>query len=153
VYGDVEAETPAAVLNEFIGQDGAYIALHAYLTPNEQTSDALEDLQAALRDATGLAVTAGYGPRFLHSTGQLHKGDAGDGLFIQLTAEMPEDIDIPDEPDSSESAMSFGTLKEAQALGDRQALLDAGREVLRFRFANTRSGLEALTDALPGKRA
>ncbi len=148
VYGDIDAETPADALKTFIEQDGAYIALHAYLTPNEQTSDALEKLQAALRDATGLAVTAGYGPRFLHSTGQLHKGDAGNGLFIQFTAEMPEDIAIPDEPDSDASAMSFGTLKEAQALGDRQALLDAGRQVLRFRFANTRSGLETLTAAL-----
>ena len=74
----------------------------------------------------------GYGPRFLHSTGQMHKGDKGVGLFIQFTSDSEEDIPIPDEPGSSSSSISFGVLKTAQALGDRQALLDAGRSVIRY---------------------
>ena len=74
----------------------------------------------------------GYGPRFLHSTGQLHKGDAGRGLFIQLTADDLRDAPIPDELGQTASALSFGVLKAAQAFGDRQALLDAGRRVLRL---------------------
>jgi hypothetical protein len=77
-------------------------------------------------------VTTGYGPRFLHSTGQLHKGDAGKGLFVQITAEAPVDAAIPDEAGQSASSMSFNVLKLSQALGDRQALLDRGRKVIRF---------------------
>jgi hypothetical protein len=79
-----------------------------------------------------LATTSGFGPRFLHSTGQLHKGDAGNGLFIQFTSEMPEDVPIPDEPGKKASSMSFGVLKNAQALGDRRALLDNKRNVITF---------------------
>ena len=85
-----------------------------------------------LRERFRIAVTVGYGPRFLHSTGQLHKGDAGRGLFIQLTADDPRDAPIPDELGSSGSALTFGVLKAAQVFGDRQALIDAGRRVIRF---------------------
>ena len=79
-----------------------------------------------------LATTVGYGPRFLHSTGQLHKGDAGNGLFIQLTADDERDAPIPDEASRGASSLTFGVLKEAQALGDRQALLDGERRFIRF---------------------
>ena len=74
----------------------------------------------------------GYGPRFLHSTGQLHKGDGGRGLFIQITAASPRDIAIPDAPGRADSSIRFGTLKLAQALGDKRALQDKGRQVIRF---------------------
>ncbi len=74
----------------------------------------------------------GYGPRFLHSTGQLHKGDAGRGLFIQFTADDPRDAPIPDELGRPESALTFGILKQAQVFGDRQALLNAGRRAIRI---------------------
>ena len=86
----------------------------------------------AIRDEFHLAATVGYGPRFLHSTGQLHKGDAGRGIFIQLTADDAEDVAIPDEAGSPASLLTFGVLKAAQAMGDRQALADAGRRVIRF---------------------
>ena len=135
VYGsDNGATTPAEALRGFLAQagDGAYLALHAYLTPNAETTAALQALRSHLRDSTKLATTLGYGPRFLHSTGQLHKGDAGHGLFIQFTADDPREADIPDEAGRGESAMTFGVLKSAQALGDRQALLDGGRGVIRF---------------------
>jgi transaldolase / glucose-6-phosphate isomerase len=134
VYGDVQADSPGAALKAFVaqGKPGAYIALQAYIQPGAEAEAALQKLRVALRAATGYAVTVGYGPRFLHSTGQLHKGDSGNGLFIQFTAATPRDADIPDEAGKPESAMSFGVLKESQALGDRQALLDAGRHVIRF---------------------
>jgi hypothetical protein len=91
----------------------------------------------------------GYGPRFLHSTGQLHKGDAGKGLFIQFTADDPRDAPIPDEAGSPDSTMSFGVLKAAQALGDRQALLDADRRVIRFHLgSNVVGGLMQLAEAV-----
>ncbi len=150
VIGAVTADSPADALHAFLdhAQDGSYIALHAYVTPMDETTALLQDLQARLRDQTQMAVTVGYGPRFLHSTGQLHKGDAGKGLFIQITADMPTDLDIPDEAGADDSAMSFGTLKNAQALGDRQALLDENRHVLRLHLADQVAGLEALRDAV-----
>jgi transaldolase/glucose-6-phosphate isomerase len=132
VYGEASADSAPGALRAFVDQGGAYIALQAYVEPAEATTAALRSLQAALRDATKLAVTVGYGPRFLHSTGQLHKGDAGNGLFVQFLADDPTDAPIPDEAGSDASSITFGVLKEAQALGDRRALLDAGRRVIRF---------------------
>ena len=76
----------------------------------------------------------GYGPRFLHSTGQLHKGDGGNGLFVQFTTDAERDAPIPDEAGRPESSMSFGVLKSAQALGDARALREAGRRLIRFRL-------------------
>jgi transaldolase/glucose-6-phosphate isomerase len=127
-------ETPNQVLEGFIteAKTGAYICLQAYLQPTPEVDQALTALRLYLRDRSRLATTAGYGPRFLHSTGQLHKGDGGAGLFIQLTSDASQDIPIPDEAGSDESSISFGVLIQAQALGDRQALLDANRRVLRF---------------------
>ena len=114
--------------NESVGR--SYIALQAYVNPTDQVRDALLALRSRIRGTCRMATTLGYGPRFLHSTGQLHKGDAGHGLFIQLTEEMPEDAPIPDRIGEKGSIVSFGLLKTAQAMGDRQALLDAGRRVL-----------------------
>ncbi len=125
--------TPAE-LQKFLAQvtTGSYIALQAYVTPTAETTAALHSLQTYLRDTTHTAVTIGYGPRFLHSTGQLHKGDAGNGLFIQFVADAPQDVPIPDEAGSDASAMPFGVLIRAQALGDGQALQEAGRPLIRF---------------------
>ncbi len=77
-----------------------------------------------------VATTLGYGPRFLHSTGQLHKGDSGNGYFIQFISDIEYDAPIPDEAGKDDSSISFGTLIKAQALGDRQALIDNKRKVL-----------------------
>lgn len=109
-----------------------YIVLQAYLHPTMRTDAALLALRVQLRDRYKLATTVGYGPSFLHSSGQLYKGDAGNGLFVQLTAEPTRDADIPDAPGSSESSITFGVLERAQALGDRQAMEEAGRRVIRF---------------------
>ncbi|MGB1289331.1 MAG: hypothetical protein ACPG7F_22535, partial [Aggregatilineales bacterium] len=134
VYGDTSADSPGAALKAFVAQggDGAYISLHAYIPSTPESDAALQSLQKTLRDSTKLATTVGYGPRFLHSTGQLHKGDAGNGLFVQFMADMPQDADIPDAAGDDASGMRFGTLKIAQSLGDRQALLDEDRHMLRI---------------------
>jgi transaldolase/glucose-6-phosphate isomerase len=114
----------------------SYVALQAYLQPAPETSGALLDLRTRIRDKQRLATTVGYGPRFLHSTGQLHKGDKGNGLFIQFTSDPLRDVAIPDEAGSPASSMTFGLLKMAQALGDKQALLDKGRCVIRFHLGS-----------------
>jgi hypothetical protein len=117
-------------------QEGDYIAIQAYLLPTPETGAALNALRDQLRDRYHLATTTGYGPRFLHSTGQLHKGDAGNGLFVQLIAAESEDVPIPEEAGSEASSISFGVLIGAQALGDWQALRNAGRRVLRLDLGN-----------------
>jgi hypothetical protein len=129
-----EPATPQGALKSFLAQarPGDYIALQAYIQPTDAAYVALQNLRLTLRDHTSLATTLGYGPRYLHSTGQLHKGDAGKGLFIQITDDATEDAPIPDQPGSPGSSMSFGVLKMAQASGDRRALLKANRRVLRF---------------------
>lgn len=128
------------------GAGRSYIAIHAYLQPTPETDAALLALRLGLRNRYKLATTVGYGPRFLHSTGQLHKGDAGHGLFIQITADDPQDVPIPDEVGTS---VSFGVLKRAQALGDRQALVAAGRQVIHFHLEKEGvDGLKRLVEQL-----
>lgn len=128
------AEPTAANLNTFIAQaqPGDYIAIQAYVPPTAKTDALLQQLRTQLLEKTKCATTVGYGPRFLHSTGQLHKGDAGNGLFIQFTSEPQKDIAVPDTAGEAASGISFGVLKIAQALGDAQALLDENRRLIRF---------------------
>jgi transaldolase / glucose-6-phosphate isomerase len=116
-----------AALKEFLNdaQSGDYIAIMGYLPRSSSMAAALQELQVAIRNRTKRAVTVGFGPRFLHSTGQLHKGGPNNGLFLQITADPVEDIQIP------EKGISFGTLERAQALGDYEALEASGRRVLR----------------------
>jgi transaldolase/glucose-6-phosphate isomerase len=122
------------------GLGRSYIALQAYVQPTAEIDKLLKRLRVQLRDRYKLATTVGYGPRFLHSTGQLHKGDAGNGLFIQFTADAERDAAIPDEAGKPDSSMTFGVLKMAQALGDGQALLEAGRRVIRFDLGTDAAG-------------
>jgi glucose-6-phosphate isomerase len=131
---DNDMDTIKSKLGSFLrgAKPGAYIGLHAYIRQTGETDELFRRLRGVLRDQLGLAATVGYGPRFLHSTGQLHKGDSGNGLFIQLTADDPEDISIPDEMDTRRSSISFGALKARQADGDRLALIHAGRRVIRL---------------------
>ncbi len=132
---DVESATlKSNVLKEFLDQakQGDYAAFQAYLQPTKETDAALKLLRLRVRNRFKLATTVGYGPRFLHSTGQLHKGDAGRGLFIQFTAHDRRDAPIPDEAGSDTSSITFGVLKRAQALGDMKALEDKGRRIIRF---------------------
>ena len=130
------AEPSAANLRAFLEgmETGEYVAIHAYVTPSPQADAALKRAQLAVRSLTGRAVTVGYGPRFLHSTGQLHKGDRGGGRFIQFISDADEDLPIPDVAGEGASQMSFQVLKRSQALGDALALREAmpPRAVIQF---------------------
>jgi len=116
-------------------EPGDYIAIQAYLPMTLETIKQMRIIQASLQKYTGIAVTVGFGPRFLHSTGQLHKGDRGNGLFIQLTCDEEQDITIPDNPGSHDSDLSFQILKTAQAMGDYHALKNENRRVIHFHFS------------------
>jgi hypothetical protein len=158
VYASFSAGNLEEAFNTFLAQANpgdnessgrSYLTLQAYVKPSDDTYAALKELRTECQTKNRMATTLGYGPRFLHSTGQLHKGDGGHGLFIQITADMPEDCPIPDHAGGEESSISFGTLKMAQALGDRQALIDEGRNVIRFHIGkNVVSGLRQLVRVL-----
>ncbi len=155
VYGEVQADTIGEALNQFLKQGNfnnrnrSYVAIQAYLQPTETMDGMLQKIRTEIQKKYTAATTVGFGPRFLHSTGQLHKGDGGDGLFIQLTADSEKDVPIPDTPGNDQSSISFGVLKMAQAMGDQQALLDAGRKVIRFHFGKQpQSKLNRITEAL-----
>ena len=98
-YFKETAATIPAALKKFLTQahPGDYLALMAYIAETPATQRAFQDIRRLLQERLNLTTTLGYGPRFLHSTGQLHKGDAGNGLFIQITAGHTQDIAIPDE--------------------------------------------------------
>lgn len=142
VFTDKTGDSIGGVLKQFLAEANVsdtprgYVAFHAYVPMEEETIEALQGLRSMIQRKLKLATTVGFGPRFLHSTGQLHKGDAGNGVFIQITADMPQDVAIPDEPGSSASGISFGVLKTAQAQGDLQALEDAGRSVVRLHLSS-----------------
>jgi glucose-6-phosphate isomerase len=123
----------AMIVHAFLheAKAGDYVAIQAYVAPSDATTAALAALRVAIRDHLKVATTVGYGPRFLHSTGQLHKGDGGHGVFLQIVTRPGTIVAIPDTADSNASRMTFGVLKEAQALGDREALLNVKRRVLR----------------------
>lgn len=151
VYGAIAGQTPSEALSSFLSQAsaGAYVALQIYLPPSLQIDEALAELRKVISRKYAMAVTTGYGPRYLHSTGQLHKGDAGRGLFLQLTGENETDLPIPDELGKPASCLTFGGLKAAQAEADRQALLDKGRRVLRLHWKkDAAAGLKALAENL-----
>lgn len=102
---------------------GDYLAIMAYLRPTPELERAVSALREGVMKRHRIATTFGYGPRFLHSTGQLHKGGPDSGMFLQMVAPFQEDIEVP------EAGYSFGTLAQAQALGDLQALTSMGRRV------------------------
>ena len=127
-YGPVMGATVAEALRAFLTGfvPGNYIAIMAYLPYTADIDAALNELRLTLRTGLQAATTVGYGPRFLHSTGQLHKGDGNNGLFIQITHTPDKDIEIPGEK------YSFATLVAAQAQGDYNALQQSGRRLIRF---------------------
>lgn len=139
------AQSVEGVLAAFLkeARPGDYAALMAYLEQNEAIEWELEAVRLKLRDHLRLATTVGFGPRFLHSTGQLHKGGPNIGLYIQLTADDAQDLPVPGEP------YSFSTLKQAQALGDMQSLIAKDRRVLRVHLGeDAASGLKRLAAAM-----
>jgi transaldolase / glucose-6-phosphate isomerase len=140
-----EAQTISGILAAQINTTNAgdYFALLAYLPMVAETEATLQELRRRIRHITRRAITMGYGPRFLHSTGQLHKGGGNNGVFIQITCDNAEDIAIPGEQ------YSFGVLKAAQAMGDIEALSNKQRRALRLHVGhNVADGLEVLTRAV-----
>ncbi|MBI1873652.1 MAG: bifunctional transaldolase/phosoglucose isomerase [Acidobacteria bacterium] len=124
---------------------GDYFAVNAYLEMNDDNQQHLQAIRHAVRDRKRVATTLGYGPRFLHSTGQLHKGGPNTGVFLQITAEDAEDLLIPGKE------YSFGTLKRAQASGDYEVLAHRGRRLLPVHLGpDVRSGLRELGRAVEG---
>ena len=132
-----EAPASAATLDSVLetAAPGDYVALLAYVQRTEGMDQRLLDARTRLRDRLRVATTSGYGPRFLHSTGQLHKGGPNSGVFIQVLADDAADLPIPGQP------FTFGWLKHAQADGDLAALLARGRRAVRV----TPDGLDRLS--------
>jgi len=142
---DFDADTIAGLLAAQINATNAgdYFALLAYLPMTPAIEAQLEELRRRLRHTTKRAITVGYGPRFQHSTGQLHKGGAANGIFLQITADDAADLPIPGQP------YSFGVLKVAQAGGDLEALHSKGRRALRLHVGGDISaGIAALICAV-----
>jgi transaldolase/glucose-6-phosphate isomerase len=141
LYGDGSLGTAAAprvtstavdLLREHLARAGetGYHAICAYVAPTPARIDVLRRIQAQLRDHTHRATTLGFGPRYLHSTGQLHKGGTPSGCFLQLVAGHPDDLPIPGQHET------FGVLIDAQALGDRESLASHGLPVLRIHLSD-----------------
>jgi glucose-6-phosphate isomerase/transaldolase/glucose-6-phosphate isomerase len=110
-------------------EKGTYLAIMAYLRQTPGIDKALAELRQKVVERYGIATTLGYGPRFLHSTGQLHKGGPDTGLFLQITVDNEGAIPIPGMP------YTFGVIAAAQALGDFQALKSLGRNIVRVHFS------------------
>ncbi len=151
VYTDLESkniqDTVRGFLNTLAGN--GYVSIQAYVKNGKEIDKALTALRDKIQLNYKTAVTVGIGPRFLHSTGQLHKGDKGNGLFIQLIAPNETDYSIPEEALSINSTFTFGILVEAQSLGDRQALLNNERKVLRIKLtSDTVSSISKITEKL-----
>jgi hypothetical protein len=120
-----------------------YVAIMGYLAFSDELDQAIAGLRSAIRAATGAAVTFGYGPRFLHSTGQLHKGGPPTGRFLQLVNDPQLDVEIPGEP------YTFGTLIAAQAAGDLQTLRQHGLPAQRVKLeGDPASAVRALTERI-----
>ncbi|MGH2462848.1 MAG: hypothetical protein ACRDFZ_04370 [Candidatus Limnocylindria bacterium] len=138
--GDAPPTVAAAVRSLLESMaEGDYFAILAYVPPDPPVKAALERIRASVRDALGAATTAGIGPRYLHSTGQLHKGGPDSGVYLMLTADPMRDLPIPGRVET------FGTLIAAQAAGDLAALQGRGRRVLRLHAAGAEAGLARVT--------
>src|SRR6202035_5071831 len=142
-------EPPAGVDAGLVGdllatlRPGDYFAITAYVPSTLRNEAALQAIRLAVRDRWRVATTLGFGPRFLHSTGQFHKGGPDTGVYIQITADDGTDVTIPGAP------YTFSVLKRAQAAGDLQSLRSHGRRVIRVHIAgDLGAGLTSLTDAV-----
>ncbi|HZO94293.1 MAG TPA: bifunctional transaldolase/phosoglucose isomerase [Candidatus Baltobacteraceae bacterium] len=136
-----DLQSAVAAIAQQIGK-GDYVAFNAYVPMDEDDRAALQRVRTTVRDALKVATTVGFGPRFLHSTGQLHKGGSNEGVFFQITYDAPFDLPIP-------GMVGFRTLQRAQALGDFESLDSRKRRGVRIHFpGDVRKGLAALASAL-----
>src|SRR5947209_7568396 len=136
-----DLQSAVAAVAEQIGA-GDYVAFNAYVPMNDDDEAALLRIRTTVRDALHVATTVGFGPRFLHSTGQLHKGGSNEGVFFQITYDAPFDLPIP-------GMAGFRTLQRSQALGDFESLDKRDRRGIRIHFpGDPKAGLAALASAL-----
>ncbi|HEY0698282.1 MAG TPA: glucose-6-phosphate isomerase, partial [Micromonospora sp.] len=151
--GAVEVDAPAGAPTDLAGAlrwlvgclgDDGYLAVMAYL--DRFADAAVAQVRPLLAAASARPVTFGWGPRFLHSTGQYHKGGPQVGCYLQITGAVSDDLPVPGRP------YSFGQLQAAQAAGDRQALAGRDRPVLRLHLTDRAAGTAQLLDALRGLR-
>src|SRR5215203_2003963 len=147
IYGEEKRDeaSVAEVLRAHLAtiRPGDYIAFLNYIEETPEIDRQFQELRTQLRDTTKCAVTVGYGPRFLHSTGQLHKGGPDTGVFLQIIANDDSDLAVPGEP------YTFSILKQAQALGDFRALAKRGRRVIGVDLGNDAlRGLDYLSELL-----
>lgn len=130
-----------------VAKPGDYFAMLAYLRRTSARDERLERVRVAARSSSRVATTLGYGPRFLHSTGQLHKGGPNTGLFLQLTADEGAEAPIPGK------AFGFGALIEAQSLGDYEVLARRGRRVVRLHLGSEpERAIDSIADAITAAR-
>ncbi len=137
------------LLNAHLNQLGAgdYLALLAYIQMNKAHEDRLQAIRHAIRDQKHVATCLGFGPRFLHSTGQAYKGGPNSGVFLQITCDDANDLPVPGQK------YTFGTVKAAQARGDFQVLAERQRRALRVHLpADVDGGLEKLFSEIPNQR-
>jgi len=136
-----DLQSAVAAIAEQI-KPGDYVAFNAYVPMDADDEAALLRIRTTVRDAVHVATTVGFGPRFLHSTGQLHKGGSNEGVFFQVTYDPPFDLQIP-------GMVGFRTLQRAQALGDFESLDKRDRRGIRVHFpGDPKAGLVALASAL-----
>jgi glucose-6-phosphate isomerase len=145
IFGVAGASSVADGLRRFLGtaRPGDYVALQAFVPREDATERRLRDARTVIRDRLRVSTTVGFGPRFLHSTGQLHKGGPATGLYLQVTTEHPEDVPIPGK------RYTFGVLQAAQAAGDFASLARHGRRAVRVHLSEgVDRGLATLVDLI-----
>ena len=124
---------------------GDYFAINAFIEQNDRHQEILQKMRHGVRDRRRIATTLGYGPRFLHSTGQLHKGGPNTGVFLEITSDDAEDLPITGQK------ITFGVLKQAQALGDYAVLAERDRRIIRVHLGrDVPAGLERLSALVEG---
>lgn len=153
VFADIERDAQlgarqrgdglASWLSAHLGRAAApeYVGIQAFLSPEPEVREALQALRLLLLERCGVATTLGWGPAFLHSTGQLHKGGPANGLYLQVTADDEQDIEVPG------AGYTFGRLLRAQSLGDLAALQSCGRRVMRVHLRAASAGCRTLLEA------
>ena len=144
--GSLPTPAPVGSLDDLLAgaRPGDYLAIMAYVRPTPEADRALSEIRARVMSRHRIATTVGYGPRFLHSTGQLHKGGPTNALFLQVTADHESDVPVPGAP------YTFGVLADAQALGDLRVLRGLGRPVARVHLGDAADLSERLGEMARG---
>lgn len=125
------------IKSAFKRRGNGYLCFQLFLEPGVEIKKSLNELSDILASKFHVPVTWGFGPRYLHSTGQLHKGDSGDGIYLQITSDTEQDLDIPDSMDDDHSSLSFGVLLKAQAYGDFLALREINRDIVQVNISGS----------------